>query len=70
MLPPWSLGPTPLHGAPEVHLWCRVAAIGFLLNLRANRLVMLSSNHCNCLLNQQLLSDPMTTAQRLSKKTR
>ncbi|MEA2772237.1 MAG: hypothetical protein QOD93_5199 [Acetobacteraceae bacterium] len=41
-----------------------------LLNLRANRLVILGSNHCKCLLNQQLLSDPMTTAQRLSQKTR
>jgi hypothetical protein len=49
---------------------CRAAANWFLLNLRANRLVILGSNHCKCLLNQQLLSDSMTTAQRLSQKTR
>ena len=47
-----------------------VAQLRLLLNLRANRLVILGSNHCKCSLNQQLLAGSMTTAQRLSPKTR
>jgi hypothetical protein len=41
-----------------------------LLNLRASRWVTLGSNHCKCLLNQELLAASMTTAQRRSPKTK
>jgi hypothetical protein len=49
---------------------CHTARNGLLLNLRANRWRTLVSSNCKCSLNQQMLDDSMTTAQRLSPKAR